>query len=253
MKFKRTVSLLPVLILAGCVNNPSFQPLENRLPQDSSKIGNLDKKPQYHVVNKGETLYSIALQYDLDYRVLASNNQVDQNFYIIPGQRLSLQITSPVTSPKTLSVERPQTSNTSITPAEQSPSSNMSTAKPVIKLSWPIDKTKVRTKESIVRQLKGIDIRSEIGDSVLAAANGEVVFAGSGLRGYGNLIIIQHTDDILTAYAYTREILVKEKQVVKTGDRIATVGTSGKSKSSVLHFEVRQNGKPLDPLIYLPM
>ncbi|MCK6428808.1 MAG: peptidoglycan DD-metalloendopeptidase family protein, partial [Burkholderiaceae bacterium] len=98
---------------------------------------------------------------------------------------------------------------------------------------------------------KGIGIAGKEGDPVLAASDGQVVYSGSGLRGYGNLVIIKHTDDFISAYAHNRQILVKQGQTVKRGQRIAELG---KTDSSVpkLHFEIRQRGKPVDPLKYLP-
>jgi len=252
MNYKLSVSIIVVWIISGCVNNPSFQPLEGvtpetvSLPSTSSAI-----TTKFHVVSKGETLYSIALLYDLDYRLLASENNVNQQYKIVPGQRLKLDVTKPQAMPSSVTSQTLVKTNTDNAISRETTESH-TFKKSLIQLNWPVDKTIVRTSGVIVPQLKGIDIRSQIGDSVLAAADGEIVFAGSGLRGYGNLIIIQHTDDILTAYAYTKEIFVKEKQIVQAGDRIATVGTKGSIKDAALHFEVRKNGKPLDPLAYLP-
>ena len=98
---------------------------------------------------------------------------------------------------------------------------------------------------------KGIKIAGKRGELIKAAANGRVVYAGSGLRGYGNLIIIKHTDDYLSAYAHTDKILVKEKQQVNGGQKIATMGSSGASRV-MLHFEIRYHGKSVDPLKILP-
>jgi len=101
---------------------------------------------------------------------------------------------------------------------------------------------------------KGIDIGGAAGDPVLASADGKVVYAGSGLRGYGNLIILKHNSTFLTAYAYNQTLLVKEDQLVKKGQKIAEMGNSGLSDSErvKLHFELRRQGKPVDPEKYLP-
>jgi lipoprotein NlpD len=98
---------------------------------------------------------------------------------------------------------------------------------------------------------KGIDISGREGDPVVAASDGSVVYSGSGLRGYGNLVIVKHNDDFISAYAHNRQILVKQGQVVKRGQRIAEVGMTD-ATSPKLHFEIRRGGKPVDPLQYLP-
>lgn len=98
---------------------------------------------------------------------------------------------------------------------------------------------------------KGVDLSGNVGDAVLAAANGRVVYVGSGLRGYGNLVIVKHNDTYLSAYAHNSEILVKEGQAVQRGQKIAALGSSDADRPK-LHFEIRRQGKPVDPLKYLP-
>jgi lipoprotein NlpD len=98
---------------------------------------------------------------------------------------------------------------------------------------------------------KGLDIGGKVGDPVLAAADGRVVYAGAGLRGYGNLIILKHNNTYLTAYAHNQTLLVKEDQVIKRGQKIAEMGNSDADQVK-LHFEIRKNGKPSDPLKFLP-
>jgi lipoprotein NlpD len=98
---------------------------------------------------------------------------------------------------------------------------------------------------------KGLDLGGKLGDAVLAAADGRVVYAGSGLRGYGNLIIIKHNETFLSAYAHNQSLLVKEEQTVTKGQKIAEMGQSDSDKVK-LHFEIRRQGKPVDPAQYLP-
>jgi len=98
---------------------------------------------------------------------------------------------------------------------------------------------------------KGLDIGGASGDPVVAAAEGKVVYAGSGLRGYGNLIILKHNSTYLTAYAHNKALMVKEDQTVKKGQKIAEMGDSDADRVK-LHFEVRRQGKPVDPAKYLP-
>ena len=98
---------------------------------------------------------------------------------------------------------------------------------------------------------KGIDISGQVGDPIVAAADGEVVYAGNGLLGYGNLVIINHSEHYLSAYAHNRKILVSEGQKIKIGQIIAEMGSS-ESQKIKLHFEIRKDGQPVDPLLYLP-
>ena len=98
---------------------------------------------------------------------------------------------------------------------------------------------------------KGLTIGGKAGDPVVAAADGKVVYAGSGLRGYGNLVIVKHSADFLTAYAHNQTLLVKEDQVVKRGQKIAEMGSTDAERVQ-LHFEIRKKGKPLDPSRQLP-
>jgi lipoprotein NlpD len=98
---------------------------------------------------------------------------------------------------------------------------------------------------------KGLDFAGKAGDPVLAAADGKVVYAGSGLRGYGNLVILKHNNTYLTAYAHNQTLLVKEEQAVVKGQRIAEMGNSDADRVK-LHFEIRKQGKPVDPSKYLP-
>ena len=98
---------------------------------------------------------------------------------------------------------------------------------------------------------KGIVIGGKAGDPVYAAADGRVVYAGSGLRGYGNLLIVKHNDTFLSAYAHNQTLLVKEDQVVRRGQRIADMGSTD-ADTVQLHFEIRRQGKPVDPMKYLP-
>jgi lipoprotein NlpD len=98
---------------------------------------------------------------------------------------------------------------------------------------------------------KGLDIGGKAGDPVMAAADGQVVYAGSGLRGYGNLIILKHNNTFLTAYAHNQALLVKEDQKVRKGQKIAEMGKSDADRVK-LHFEVRRQGKPVDPAKFLP-
>jgi lipoprotein NlpD len=116
---------------------------------------------------------------------------------------------------------------------------------------WPYRGTIVARFTDEAVEGKGLDLAGKAGDSVLAAADGEVVYAGGGLQRYGNLLILKHNDHFLSAYAHNRSLLVKEGDVVKRGQKIAELGNSGVDRE-MLHFEIRQDGKPVDPLLFLP-
>jgi len=116
---------------------------------------------------------------------------------------------------------------------------------------WPSEGKLIAKFSSKTPINKGIDIAGRLGESVHAAAAGSVVYAGSGLLGYGNLVIVKHNDEFLSAYAHNKRLLVKENQQVKAGQVIAEIGSSGTDKVK-LHFEIRRQGKPVDPLRYLP-
>ena len=122
-------------------------------------------------------------------------------------------------------------------------------AAPALRLVWPVQGPVIGKFDG--SRNKGIDIAGQAGTPVVAAEAGKVVYAGSELRGYGNLIIIKHSEQLLTAYAHNRKILVKENQTVRQGQRIAEMGSSGTDRVK-LHFEVRRDGNAVDPMPYLP-
>jgi lipoprotein NlpD len=117
---------------------------------------------------------------------------------------------------------------------------------------WPAAGNIVNAYSSTQLSHKGLNIAGKLGRSVTAAESGRVVYSGNGLRGYGNLIIIKHNDDYLSAYAYNKTLLVKEQQWVKAGQKIASMGSSGPNSGAELYFEIRYRGKPVNPMRYLP-
>ena len=122
-------------------------------------------------------------------------------------------------------------------------------AVPAVRLVWPVQGPVIGKFDG--SRNKGIDIAGQAGAPVVAAEAGRVVYAGSELRGYGNLVIVKHSEQLLTAYAHNRKILVKENQTVRQGQRIAEMGSSGTDRVK-LHFEVRRDGNAVDPMPYLP-
>lgn len=240
-----------VTILSGCASGSNFVSVERKFREEKSPTG-------YHHVARGETLYSIAWRYGIDYRELASANSISSPYTIYPGQKIDVsgrRKYTPVAKPT--SVGKPTKApvvNTAPAPVVAE-TSHYSPVPEVINESsswqWPANGrviARFSTKEPVN---KGIDIAGALGESVLAAAAGTVVYAGQGLRGYGNLVIIKHNDTYLSAYAHASRILVSEQEAVKAGQKIAEIGSTG-TDGVKLHFEIRQNGKPVDPLQYLP-
>jgi len=121
-----------------------------------------------------------------------------------------------------------------------------------LKWSWPASGKLISSYSTSKSGQQGVNIAGALGRNIIASENGRVVYSGSGLRGYGNLIIIKHNDDYLSAYAYNQKLLVKEKQWVKAGQKIATMGNSGPNSGAELYFEIRYRGKPVNPMRYLP-
>jgi lipoprotein NlpD len=218
-----------------------------------------------HRVQSGETLFSIAFRYGLDYRELAEANKINSPYTIYPKQKIRLkgiQKTSSsvannskssipliVSSPK--NVPSKPAPVVIVKPASKLPKSDMKDEKISGDWAWPVDGQVTRGFSNAGVSSKGIDIKAEQGALVKAAADGTVVYAGSGLIGYGNLVIVKHNDVYLSAYAYNERILVKEKQNVRAGDSLAVIGGKGEDRP-LLHFEVRRDGQPIDPLDVLP-
>jgi lipoprotein NlpD len=221
--------------------------------------------PGYYRVQPGDTLASIARKYGTDWRALAQLNQIVDPNRLEIDQVLRVKADSvaavspaPVGNPPAASgvVVQPVSDGApaaapvaSPAPVRAEPEKTAPAAPSTLSLIWPARGPIVSRFDG--NSNKGVGIGGKLGTPVLAAADGRVVYAGAGLRGYGNLIIVKHDDTFLTAYAHNQALLVKEDQAVKQGQRIAEMGNS-ESDTVKLHFEVRQLGKPVDPMTYLP-
>lgn len=251
--------ILTTLLLSGCA------PFTNYGEGYSRQSGSRTKKPHYHrsrkpsanlsvkthKVQKGETLYSIAWQYGYDVRTIAVWNGIRKPYTIYPGQRLTVRpeaLKSSNEKPVTKKSRYRKKSRTS--KAEQKLESSSSNAKKII-WKWPTQGKIISRFASSDPTRQGIDIAGRKGQAVKAAAKGRVVYSGSGLRGYGKLVIIKHNETYFSAYAHNNKVHVKEDDIVKSGERIADMGNSG-AERVMLHFEIRRNGKPSNPLKYLP-
>ncbi len=218
------------------------------------------KGPGWYLVKPTDTLYSISWRYGLDYNDLARWNGINEDYIIHPGQQLILiepdQMPDKQLATSSDDVNRPPQTNTTAV-ATPLPDTKTIAPDPVfdnnkaIDWKWPTEGniTSLFSLKDLDR--RGIDIAGKIGQPVDAVAAGKVVYSGTGLAGYGNLIIIKHNDTFLSAYAYNRNRLVSEGLQVKQGTLIAEMGQN-KEKIPVLHFQIRKKGKPVDPLRYLP-
>jgi lipoprotein NlpD len=211
-------------------------------------------------VKPGDTLLRIALENGQSMKDIARWSHVDNPNRIEVGQ--VLRVVPPLANEVLVKpVTKPQVEATPTTAAASSPlpataaSATAVVSKPVaaegdINWIWPATGAVVAGFDEVKN--KGVDIGGKAGDPVLAAADGRVVYVGAGLRGYGNLIILKHNNVYLTAYAHNQTLLVKEDQSVLQGQKIAEMGNSDADRVK-LHFEVRRQGKPVDPAKYLPL
>lgn len=221
-----------------------------------------------HVVQSGDTLYRIAWRYGRGLKELARSNNIVPPYVIVPGQKINLEKSLRYKKLSQKKTETKQVTKKNVTKSKESVNErkNVTEHKKYknfknIKWRWPhlgpiIAKYYSRSSgnlDGLAQGVpnKGIDISGQLGDPIFAAADGEVVYAGNGLLGYGNLVIINHNEHYLSAYAHSRKILVKEGQIIKIGQKIAEMGSS-ESQQIKLHFEIRRDGQPVDPLQYLP-
>ena len=207
-------------------------------------------------VRKGDTLYRIAVNNGISPLDLAMWNDVPPPYVIHPGQRLRLYPGGARRAPTTTTAAPPRTPGRAPTrtPAAVPAPASLPPAKPVasdIAWRWPAEGQLIERYVAGEPTKQGIDIAGAGGVPVRAAGAGVVVYSGSGLVGYGELIIIKHNDAWLSAYGHNRARMVNEGQLVEAGQQVAEMGRTGAARD-MLHFEIRHNGKPVDPLQYLP-
>jgi lipoprotein NlpD len=206
-------------------------------------------------VRAGQTLYRIATENGITARDLAAWNEVDPPYTIFPGQTLRLY---PPARGSAGGAARAASSATARAPGSRpaapqaaAPVARTAPAASPFAWRWPVDGALLSGYVAGNPTRQGIDIGNGEGTPVRAAADGVVVYSGSGLVGYGELVIVKHDDNWLSAYGHNRARMVNEGQVVKAGQQIAEMGHTGAARD-MLHFEIRYNGKPVDPLAYLP-
>ena len=243
----------------------------NRLtPPYTLRIGQVLRVPSsnYHVVSRGDTLYSISKRYGVDVNTLAANNGIYPPYTLIIGQRIAIngrgysssytQAQKPTVTAN-YSVPQKQTYlQTANTAATVQKTASTTSSAPVSKyrknkFSWPV-KGEIVSKYGTIgkgRANDGINIKAPRGTTVKAADAGTVAYAGNELKGFGNLILVRHSDGWITAYAHNDKLLVKKGQKVIKGEKIATVGTTGGVNVPQLHFEIRAGKNPVNPISYL--
>jgi lipoprotein NlpD len=280
-----TLTLLAAAVLVGCSARPRTPaPVEDRAQgarAPSTAVAQPARpsaapaaaaapeaaRPGYYTVRPGDTLIRIALESGQNWRDLVRWNNIENPNVIEVGQML--RVVPPVGGAEVAAV-RPATppSTTAVPPAQAASESRPAAASGTpaapgaaaratdaadddVAWAWPTAGAPAVLAGFDEARNKGLDIGGKAGDPVLASADGRVVYAGAGLRGYGNLIILKHNNTYLTAYAHNQALLVKEDQAVRKGQKIAEMGNSDADRVK-LHFEIRRQGKPVDPTKYLP-
>lgn len=258
-----------ILAISGCTSRDKPAPVVSLSTKVASR-GNLTEiTTETYTVEAGDTLFAIAFYSGNDYRDLAKLNKISAPYTITVGQQLALrpmQTGQNLTQNKQVSKIAQNTNNTGIdrkTPRaygevkpkiqtnNQQDTKVSGSALSNLNWTWPATGNSTIATVGSDGGKRGLDIKGRLGSEVRAAASGKVVYAGNALKGYGNLVIIKHNNDYLSAYAHNSAIIVSEQSYVKQGQQIATMGSSGASEV-MLHFEIRKKGQSVDPFKYLP-
>jgi lipoprotein NlpD len=243
-----------VLLTSACTTRRVAAPapvVDRSAPVSGFKRSTQPDQPGYHTVRPGDTLYRIGLDTGQGWRDLQlwnsindpNNIEVGQVLRVAPPPGMAANPITPAAQPPVAG--RPLENVTAAPPVATTAPSVAGALSAVWPANGPVTVAFDETKN------KGISISGKAGDSVVAAADGRVVVSGAVIRGLGNLVVLQHPNGFLTAYAHNQTLLVREDQTVKQGQKIATMGSSD-SDTVRLHFEVRRQGKPVDPLAFLP-
>jgi len=210
----------------------------------------------YHIVQRGDSLYSVSWSYGYNYKDVARWNGLQSPYELLPGQRIrfapsaGVKATAPV-KPVAAGVAAPASAapGTRVPPRVTAQVQAKNTG--AMTWQWPADGNIIGRFDANDPLKKGLNIGGKLGQPVRAAGAGKVVYSGSGLIGYGKLIILKHNETLLSAYAHNKDLLVTEGEVVDVGKQIAAMGSSG-ANVVMLHFEIRRDGVPVDPIEYLP-
>ncbi|MGA9572899.1 MAG: peptidoglycan DD-metalloendopeptidase family protein [Lysobacterales bacterium] len=270
--------ILGLLLLSGCHRH--YRPVQTSDNSPATIVKRQLNDDGTYYVRSGDTLYAIAFSYGLDVMEVAKLNGISSPYTIYPGQKIQLMPPSggsrntasssgvkinPLKTPAqvtTRTIETKQPSSRE-TPAPETPTTaksapSVTAATPAASNSaeptswkWPADGRVIRGFVAGDPARNGLDIAGKEGQPITASAGGQVVYSGNGLIGYGELIIVKHSEKMLSAYAHNRVRLVKEGDQVWAGQKIAEMGRNS-SDEQILHFEIRQLGKPVNPLTFLP-
>ncbi|WP_321925007.1 peptidoglycan DD-metalloendopeptidase family protein [Burkholderia sp. BCC1998] len=253
--------LAAVLVMAGCASTPSVPPSDTLAGSTSGQPAAAPAAPilvaQKYVVKRGDTLSGIASANDCSVADLRTWNKLNGRGALRMGQVLRIVRQQSLQAPASAQAAAPAAASNAAGAAQASAST--ASDRQVVKetrrhagavaLRWPAQGKIVDAFKP--GQNRGIQIAGRPGDPVRAAADGRVMYAGTGLNDYGTLIIVQHNADFLTAYAHNRKLLVKTGDIVRQGDEIAEMGDLDNARVALL-FEVRRDGKPVNPMPYLP-
>ena len=232
--------VLTVLVLSGCSQKYNFAPVR-------SYGVSLDERVRVYRVQPGDTLFSVGFRSGHSFHQLARWNNLSPPYKLLVGQQIKLF--KPVGSTKKIFSKKKKVRKENKSQAVKRKSKLVTSLKGRIRWQWPIEG---RLLQSFKKTgLKGIDIAGKAGQEVVAVADGSVVYSGDGLKGYGNLIIIKHNEQFLSAYANNRRLFVQEGQAIRQGQKIAEVGRNNDNRLG-LHFEIRKDGKSVNPAHYLP-
>jgi len=223
----RLICALTLFLLVACSSSP---------PASST-----------YTVKRGDTLYSIAWRHKVNYQDLARWNGIGRDYLIHPGQ--VLRLTPSGRGAKSVAKKSSATTRMPRS-AATAPSRSSVPAGPPVKWSWPVEGGSV-VLTTRPNGGQGLTIDGRAGQDIRAAGSGRVVYSGTGLLGYGQLVIIKHNETYLSAYGHTQAVVVKEGDAVAAGQRIATMG-NGPQGTPMLYFEIRINGTPRNPLSLLP-
>ena len=225
--------MLFVLALTGCGGSQAIAPVRtyNKQVKSTYKVA---APPVFYIVKKGDTLFSISWRYGYDHKILAKMNRIKSPYTIHVDQKIQFKSTGITTAfIRRVSKETTGSLNRDLG------------------WRWPTSGKILSTYSKRVSGRNGINIAGKSGQIIIAAASGQVVYSGNDLPRHGNLLIIKHNDLYISAYTHNKTLLVKEGQQVEVGQKIALLGRTG-TKRNQLHFEIRRNGKPVDPMDFLP-
>lgn len=242
-----TAALVGTLAVAitGCATKPTYQNSARPAPKI---ITNSQGVPNYHLVKRGDTVSQIASRYRLNYRQIGALNGLDSKYTIYSGQWLKLWHGEQSAPTRPASNNNYNVATTPTTPPPTTGSAPVYevTANSTAGYEYPSRNQVLRNFDAASGNM-GMWFAGREGDPVLASQSGTVLYAGDGLTEYGNLIMIRHSGDYITAYAHNSQLLVREGEAVQRGQRIASMGSSGQTNQVALQFQVRLNGNPIDP------